>query len=168
MIWPNRTVKYDVQGSPAEVAERLTIRTQPKPTFRTLRTTQRQAKEQPFIGYVSITNFQLTRITLYRNSFKPTLQGSIEVTDIERTIVTVQMKIDIAVRVIMAAWFGIMGLFLFGTCLALLFGQASDIPIWIVLLFACLACGGMYLVRQAFYYECDKADKLFRQYLETD
>jgi len=167
MIWPQRKEQYRFNLKPDEVQQRLAARTQPPPTFRTLSTMRKQAKEKPFMGTVNSKRFRLDRITLYRNSFKPELLGTV-IGEGDSTVVTVEMKVHMIVRIIMTIWFVIICLFVVGATIALLFGDRAKVPIWPILLFGGMAVGGWYLVKQAFHYECEKADKLFKTFLKEE
>jgi hypothetical protein len=102
-LFPYRRFSIETSFTPAEVVERLRGAVEPE---RWLRWSRPQA---PFEGIVGTNWFEVTRIIHYRNSFLPTISGSIDPTP-RGSRLSGDMRINPWVLAFMIFWIVVVGI----------------------------------------------------------
>ena len=120
--------------SPEDAINRLQAVIEPRRTFNMFTTRQR-----PYEGWIKGSEFEITRIIRYRNSFLPVIKGNIQ-TIIGGTNIKIHMRLNVFVLLFMAVWLGGAGIGLISTLIPFLTGdQQADLG-------AVIFTGGMFFI----------------------
>jgi hypothetical protein len=101
---PFENITYKTKLTPHEVMERIQRVVEPERSFQLFRAS-RARREKPYQGFVYRSSFLATRNIQYRNSFNPTISGTIA-QEGDHTIVNVKMRLPLFVSAFMAIWCG--------------------------------------------------------------
>ena len=140
--------------SPEDAINRLQTVVEPRRSFALFTT-----RQMPYEGWIKDSEFEITRIIRYRNSFLPVIKGSIQ-TIIGGTNIKIQMKPNVFVLLFMAVWLGGTGIGFFSPLIPYLTGdQQADLG-------AVLFTGGMFflgyfLIMFGYKSEARKSKQLF-------
>jgi hypothetical protein len=122
-----------------------------------------QNDTKPYKGKINGNTFKMEREINYRNSFLPTIQGSV-IKDFNGTVIKVKMRLSIPVIVFMSIWFGGVGI----GCLLVLaqLFTATFNPMFLIpfgmLLF------GYFLTMRAFKHESKRSKKDLAELLRAE
>ena len=120
--------------SPEAAISRLQAVVEPRRSFALFTT-----RQMPYEGWIKVSEFEITHIIRYRNSFLPVIKGNIQ-TIIGGTNINIQMKPNVFVLLFMAVWLGGTGIGFFSTLIPYLTGdQQADLG-------AVLFTGGMFFL----------------------
>jgi hypothetical protein len=101
---PFENITFKTKLTPQEVMERLQRVVEPERSFQLFRAS-RTRREKPYQGFVYRSSFLATRNIQYRNSFNPTISGTVLTGD-DHTTVNIKMRLPLFVSIFMAIWCG--------------------------------------------------------------
>lgn len=104
---PTENLTFKTHLKPEEVIRRLSDNIEPEKVFRLGIFNRNETKA--YEGYISGTSFNIKRITSYRNSFLPKINGIIE-SEYSRTTIKVKMRLHLLVIVFLCIWCGGVGI----------------------------------------------------------
>jgi len=154
---PLRTVDIDSPYPPDEVCRRLSAIIRGEVWYLSPAAREAGDREGVFQGWIRDQAFKIERVIFYRNSFLPTVRGSVSAQD-TGTRVQLRMTLHPFVAVFLACWFGgVTSVFI----MTIWSGQQGlAIPVLFLLL---MLGGGGALTALGFVPEAKKAERLLRR-----
>jgi hypothetical protein len=154
LLFPHHEFRLESPLPPEEITVRLAATVEPRRRFRWLN----WDGEKPFEGEVKADEFEIRRVTGYRNSFLPEVSGRV-IPTAHGSRIEGRMRLHTAVAVFMVVWFGMGGMFTAVMWLSVLAGKKWE-PVFLaplgLLAFGWLICVG------GFNYEVSRALRMLR------
>jgi hypothetical protein len=159
---PWEEVKYITNLTKDEIINRINGVVEPKGLFG-IHFLKKYSYGKPFAGEIYENGFKITRITFYKNLFKPIIAGNI-IEDKEQNIINVKIRCHYFIVGFMAIWFGLLLLSIISNITKAIFGINNSIEIISSLIGALifLLLGYLILILP-FKYESMKAKKMLNE-----